>query len=213
VSVKRWLPLSGIAFVALVILAVVVLSGEHPESDASGADVLSFYDAHNIRQALAGFVLAASAPFIVFFAMSFADRLWPAGERRPLWERVLIGGSVVTAGATIAGGWVHFALADGGDQGISPEAMQALNVLDSNVWLPVNSGLGVMMLGAAGSLLASGRLPRWLGWTALALGIGLFILFVDFVALILTLIWIIVVSVMLFRAAHDDPRLAPDAAR
>ena len=78
------------------------------------------------------------------------------------------------------------------------------------VWLPVNSGLGVMMLGAAGSLLASRRLPRWLGWSALALGVGLFILFVDFVALILTLVWIIVLSVLLFRAEHDSPRLAPD---
>lgn len=204
-DVRRWMPLSGIVFVALVILAVVVLSGDHPESDASGAEILAFYDAENVRQALAAMVLAAAAPFVVFFVVSLSDRLWPAtAARPPLWDRVLVLGGVLTAAGAVAGGWVHFALADGGEQGVSPEAMQALNVLDGDVWLPVSSGLGVLMLGAAGSLLTSARLPRWLGWSALVLGVGLFILFVDFFALILTLVWIVVVSVLLLRADEEE---------
>lgn len=56
-----------------------------------------------------------------------------------------------------------------------------------------------MMLGAAGSLLGTARGYRWLGWAALVLGIALFIPFADFFALLLTLIWIIVTSVMAFR--------------
>jgi hypothetical protein len=56
------------------------------------------------------------------------------------------------------------------------------------------------MLGAAGSLLGTGRAYRWLGWAALVLGIALFIPFADFFALLLTLVWIIVTSLMMFKA-------------
>ncbi len=49
--------------------------------------------------------------------------------------------------------------------------------------------------------------PSWLGWLALLLEVALFIPFADFIALIVTLLWIIVVSVMLYMAAdrrHAD---------
>jgi hypothetical protein len=74
-----------------------------------------------------------------------------------------------------------------------------------------------MMLGAGGSLLARTRprtrLYRWLGWAALVLGIALFIPFVDFVALLLSGVWIIVTSVMLFRErAEAQYAVAPRMA-
>ena len=72
-----------------------------------------------------------------------------------------------------------------------------------------NAGFGVMMLGAAGCLLTRAGSYRWLGWIAVVLGIALFIPFADFIALILTLIWILVVSVLLFRHATAAQ---PDAA-
>ena len=56
-----------------------------------------------------------------------------------------------------------------------------------------------MMLGAAGSLIPRGS--RALGWSALVLGIALFIPFADFVALLLTGIWIIVTSILQFRGS------------
>lgn len=201
VAVRRLLPLSGIVFVVLLIVAVVGLAGDHPESDGTGAEVAAFYGDQVGRQVIAAFVLAASAPFIVFFASSFASRLWPDDHHQvSVWQRVMVAGSAVTAAAVVVAALIHFALADGADQGVSPTALQALNALDSSVWLPVNSGLGVMMLGAAGLLLKGAVLPRWLGWLALLLGVALFIPFADFIALIITLIWILAMAVMLYRS-------------
>lgn len=71
--------------------------------------------------------------------------------------------------------------------------------LDSDSWVAFNAALGVMMLGAAGCMIPSG--VRFMGWSALVLGIALFIPFADFFALVLTLVWIIVESVLLYRAA------------
>lgn len=202
-DIRRLLPLSGIAFVVLVVVPVVVLGGDHPESGGSGAEVVDAYADDVVQQGMAAFLLAASAPFIVFFASALAARLGLNGGRphRPIWERVVLAGSAVTAAAAVAAAWVHFALADGADQDVSPTALQALNVLDNNVWLPFNSGLGILMLGAAGLLLTERVLSRWMGWLALALGVALFIPFVDFIALVVALVWIIVASVMLYAAA------------
>jgi hypothetical protein len=212
---KNWLPLSGIVFVVLALVAVVGIGGSTPGSDASAAKVLSFYDEHTVRQGVAAFILAASVPFLVAFGASLATALWPReADKRPVWQLVLIGGSVLTGAALFIAALIHFALADGGDQRISGDGLQALNVLDNDFWMPLNSAFGVMMLGAAGSLLGAALAYRWLGWVALVLGIALFIPFADFFALLLTLIWIIVASVMLFRAKLGLPvhRVAPQGA-
>ena len=204
-DVRRLLPLSGIVFVALLVVPVVVLGGDTPDSDATGAEVASFYGDEVVRQGIAAFLLAASTPFLVFFASALAAHLGLGvrHEHRPIWERVVLAGSAITAAAAVLAALIHFALADGADNNASPEALQALNVLDGNVWLPFNSGLGVMMLGAAGLLLTETRLPRWLGWVALVLGVGLFIPYVDFFALVVTLIWIVAASVMLYRGSSS----------
>jgi hypothetical protein len=213
-DVRRVLPLSGVVFVILAVLAVVVLGGDTPSNDASGAEVLSFYDAHTVRQAIAAFVFAVSVPFLVFFGVSLATAAWPEGaDRRPVWQYVLIGGSGLAGAVLLVSAWVHFALADGGDNTLSPEALQALNVLDADSWVAFNSAFGVMLLGAAGCLIPRPGRHRWLAWAALVLGILLFIPFADFFALILTLVWMVVVSIMLFRGsgilAGGSPAPAP----
>jgi hypothetical protein len=194
----RLLPLSGLAFVILAVLAIVGLGGDTPDSEASAAKVASFYEAHQNRQIVAAFVLAAAVPLLAFFGVSLALALWPAeAGRRPVWPVVLAGGSLLACAAFALAAFIHFALADAADH-VAASTLQGLNVLDSDTWVVFNGGLGVMMLGAAGSLIPRAK-TRVLGWTALVLGIALFIPFADFFALLLTGIWIIVTSVLLFR--------------
>jgi hypothetical protein len=208
-DVRRVLPLSGILFVVLAVGAVAGLGGDTPADDASASEVLSFYDAHTVRQSIAAFVFAASVPFLVFFAVSLAATVpWSEGAERPgIWRHVVVAGSAVAGATLLISAWVHFALADGADNKLSGEALQGLNELDASSWMAFNAGLGVMMLGAAGCVIPRARaaLPVWLGWAALVLGIALFIPFADFFALVLTLLWIIVVSVMLFRQSEAVP--------
>ena len=198
-DVKRFLPLGGVAAVAVLVFAVAVLGGNTPGNDASGAEVASYYDAHQARGVAAAFLLAASAPLLVIFGASFAAALWPSeAGRHPVWELVLLAGSALAAGAFVGAAFLTFALADVPAK-LGTDALQALNVLDNDVWVVFNGGLGVMMLGAGGSLLARTGLYRWLGWAALALGIAFFIPYLDFVALLLSGVWILVTSVTLFR--------------
>ena len=196
---RRVMSLGGVAFVVLVVIAVVGLGGSTPGTGDSPAEIASFYDNHEVRQAISAFVLAASVPFLIVFAAMLAEAL-AAGDaaRRSTWSSVLVGGSVLTGAGVLIVALVHFSLADGaGDVG--PVALQALNVLDNDFWVAFNPALGVMMLGAAGAYLTSTVGPRWLGWSALVLGIALFIPFADFFALLLSGVWIVVSSVLLYR--------------
>jgi hypothetical protein len=163
--------------------------------------VISFYNAHDAREIASAFVLATSVPFLVFFAVALATALWP-GEAgaRPVWELVLVGGSVLAGGAILFEAAVRFALADGADH-LSASALQVLNVVGGDGWVAWNAGIGVMMLGAAGSLLSRAAGSRWLGWTALVLGILLFIPFADFFALLASGLWVLATGALMFRRA------------
>jgi hypothetical protein len=199
-TLRRLLPLSGVAFVVIALGSIVGIGGDTPTTEDSADKVFSFYADNTVQQSIAAFVFAVSAPFLIFFAISLIERTRATDDAdASIWRTVHLVGAGLMAGAVLVTSMIHFALADGADQDISPVALQALVTLDSDSWLLFNPALGVMMLGAAGLILRGAPLPSWLGWTALLFGIALFIPFADFFALILTLVWIIIVSILLFR--------------
>jgi hypothetical protein len=183
--------------VALIIVAVVGFGGGTPSESASAAKVESFYGGGPARQYIAAFLLAAAAPFVLAFAVSVASR----HADRSAWALLLVCGGTLFAASILGTAFVHFALTEAGDKGISGDALRVLNILDADTWTLFNPSLGVMMLGAAATLLARPSAPRWLAWAALVLGVALFIPLADFFALLLSGIWIVAESVMLYRRA------------
>src|SRR3954454_18412973 len=192
---KKLLPLSGIAFVAAMVVTVVGIGGSTPDTSASAQKIFSYYHAHDGRQILAAFLIAAAVPFLVFFGVSLA------GGGRSFWELVVIIGTALAATGFLLTALLHFALSDAPGSHASPDAVKTLGLLDGDFWIAVNAALGVMMLGAAGTMLQ--RRVRWLGWSAVVIGVALFIPFADFFGLLLTGVWIIAASVVLYREATE----------
>jgi hypothetical protein len=210
VVAKKWLPLSGIVFVVVALVAVIGVGGNTPDTDASASKVASYYDAHNVRQSVAAFLLAASVPFLALFAIQLAAAFELGTASATVWSRLLRVGAAVAASVLLVGAAGHFALADAANNGVAGDGIRALNVLDADGWIAWNAGLGVLMLGVAGAVLQGARvLPRWLGWIALFVAVALFIPFADFVALLLTLIFILVTSVLLWRWHETATVTAP----
>jgi hypothetical protein len=194
------LPLSGAAAVASLAIAVAVLGGDSPGSNDSPATIRAFYASHEIREMASSFITAAAAPLFVIFGVCLATSLWPStATRRPVWQIVLMVGSAVAAIGFILPALLHIALTQtANNSGVSGGALQALAGLDESSWVAFNSGMGVMMLGAAGTLLARKTYPA-LGWIALVAGIALFLPLADFFALAISGLWIITTSILLFR--------------
>ena len=199
-TTKKLLPLSGIMFVVSTLVTVIAIGGSTPDTNASAQKIFSYYDAHNGRQVLAAFLITAAVPFLVFFGVSLA-----AGGRS-FWELVVIVGTGLAATGFLLAALLHFALSDAPGNHVSPDAVKALGILDGDFWMATNAALGVLMLGAAGTMLQRG--VRSLGWTALVIGVALFIPFADFFALLLAGLWIIVTSVVLAREEGEPARAA-----
>lgn len=198
---SRWLSLSGAAAAVMVVVSFAALGGDTPGGGDSPAKISAYYGSHEVREWIAAFVLAASGPFFVIFATWLAASLWPAvpAGPRPIWHAVLTVGGGVAAACFMVAALIHIALADlANDNSVSGGALQALAGLDQSSWVAFNAGLGVLMLGAAGSLLVS-KAHAVLGWIALVAGIALFIPFADFFALIVTGLWLMWTSIALYR--------------
>jgi hypothetical protein len=211
-SLQRLMPLSGAVFVVLGLIAVIGVGGDSPDTDDPAAEVAAFYADHTGRQAAASFLLAVAIPFAIFFAAGLAARTREAAGDVPSWRYVLLGGAVLVAGTLLITAATVFAAADAAENDASAEAIQALHIFGADAWVAFNASFGVMLIGAAGCILrAATVVPRWLGWTALVLGVLLFIPFADFIALLLTLVWILVVSVVMFVRAGAG-RAAPAGA-
>ena len=209
-DIKRLFPLAGIAFVALVVLTLVV-GGSTPGSSDPTAEIASFYDQNEVRQFITSFAFAATVPFLIMFAVGLVRT---AGEdRSALWGQVAIAGAILAGGVILMTAAIHFALLDTANQDeVAQEALAALISLEGSTWLAYNAGFGVMMLGAAGVLLAGSGGRQWLGWIALVLGIALFIPVADFVALLAMLLWILVASVVQGRALRTTSTASPAPA-
>ena len=198
----RWLPASGIAFVVLAVLSIVVFGGDTPDDNASAARVASYYNAHQNREVVAAFVLAASVPFLAAFGVYLATIFPNRHAQRSVGNYLLLVGTAVASAVWLVTSLLVFALADGADR-LSASTLQGLNLLDADSWIAFNAGLGVFMLGAGATLIPATGGYRRLGWAAGGLGVLLFIPFADFIALLLTGIWILVSQ----RHAHpQQPR-------
>jgi hypothetical protein len=207
----RFAPLTGAVFVVLLIIGFIPLGGNTPDTDASASKIISFYNDHQTKEIVAIIVVALAALFLALFAVAIRDYLRDTGGG-DFWPTLaLVGGAIGVAGLFVAGG-MHFALIDGANlshnRTLSPDAMVALNALDNDNFVAFSVPLGILMFGAAGSVLKGGAaLPKWLAWVGLVLGICFFTP-VGFVAFGLTGIWIIVASILMYQRSAAPPATA-----
>jgi hypothetical protein len=200
---SRWMPLTGVLFVALVIVGGPVLVGSTPGARASGSRVIAFYAAHRGRERVGVFVLAFAFLAFLAFAGTIRGRLRAADRPDALTELLLPAAILLVAGQTVNEG-VGFALSDAPAQ-LSPGAAQALNVLSND--LVVTSAVGFLSFGVVAgiAILRGASLPRWLGWISIAIGILFVIPPIEFAGFLLFLIWVAVVSVVVARRTPGVP--------
>lgn len=204
---RDFAPLTGVLFVALVLIAFIPLGGNTPEGDDSAQKVVSFYSDHENREIVASIVLGLGAVSLLFFAATLKQRLEAVRPDRGILPTVAFGAGIIASGGFLAAATLHFALADyAGD--IQPSAAQALNAIDSDFFLPFAMGIAAMILAASLWLIRTkSLLPTWLGWVGIVLFIVSFTP-AGFVAFGLAGIWIIVVSILLYMR-EETADIAP----
>ena len=191
---QRLLPLTGVAFVVLLI-ASFAIGGEPPEASENVQEIVDHYvdnkDAIMISSIVGSLALLSFVFFIAYLRKRFDDA---SGETGIISGTLLIGAAILATGAAIDG-TIQFALAEGVED-IDPVAVQALQALWDNDFLPMALGLATVVLSAGIGVIKTGLLPKWLGWVAIALVVVMFTP-LGFAGFIGSTLWILIASVLL----------------
>jgi hypothetical protein len=205
----EWLaPLTGVAFVVLVIISFLI-AGEPPSADDPVEEIVDHYIDNKDSVQIGAFLGTVAGTLLVFFFGYVRKVLRAAeGEGGMLSLLSLVGAVIIALGAAIDG-TIAFAIAEAADD-IEPTSVQTLQALWDNDFLPFALGTQVLWFATGISIVRHGALPKWLGWVAIAFGI-VSLTPIGFFAFLVGVVWILVVSIMLTMRARGGS--APPAAR
>jgi hypothetical protein len=197
---ERLAPLTGVVFVALAIVSII-LSGSTPDSTDTTAGVVGFWQAHDSREMTSGLLGALAVVFFLWFLGSLRSALGRSERQSERLATTVFAGFLVFAVGLLSILGFQFAAADVADNsGVAPEVVGTLSVLQSDFFFPLSVGLIVGFLSSAVAIWRYGAFPRWLAYLAIVAAI-LFVTPAFFVGLPLAGIWVLVVSVLMYQEA------------
>jgi hypothetical protein len=192
----RLVPLAGVLFVVLTVLSLFI-AGEPPDADDSIREVVEYYDDHEAANIVGSLLEVLGGVSLLFFAASLRRRIRRDEDGGGVLSVVVIAGGAVAAAGIGVDAAIRFALTDTvGD--IDPAATQTLNALWSDFFFPMVLGIGALVLATSIAGLRTTVIPTWLAW----IGFVIFIVFftpAGFVAFLVSALWILVVSILLWR--------------
>jgi hypothetical protein len=187
---KDWLfALTGVGFVVFLMLSFII-GGEPPDADEPIQEIVEHYVDDKDSIMVGSLLGAIAAVFLVFFANYLRDLM---RESRTS-ATILAGASIVAVGAGVDI-TISFALAEAAED-IEPTAVQALQALWDNDFMPMAIGIVIFLFSVGASILATGALPKWLAWVAIALAV-IGVTPLGWVSAMGAALWILVTSVML----------------
>ena len=200
--------LGGIYAVLFVIASILL--GE-PGSGTAGATVVKYYHDHQATETVGVFAVAFAVVALTFFLASLRRTLSATDEGRCLANVVTAGGAVYAAGLMTMTA-LTVALIDAAKSNM-PATAQTLNVLSSDMWLPVVVGLALLGLGTGVSALRSATLPKWLGWASVAFGLLALAGPAGGIAFLVAPAWALVIGIVIMRSSRSAATLAGPAAQ
>jgi hypothetical protein len=227
---ERYAWVAGIVFVvATVVEAAVGFTGVKISQNDSAAKIAGALADHRKRVLLLAYLsVVYAAAFPIYLSKLYRLLRGPADRAGFLAPLVLIGGTVFVVLHAVSDIGIYALLGSKlatygaqHDLGLSYALYLMTFALDS-----VGDVFGSLFALAAGVLVVrTGALPRWLGWTAIVVGILLFLqgftlggvvatfgLGIDGVGFVLLLTFVLVSSVILLKRESSTSHTAPGAA-
>jgi hypothetical protein len=214
-GLARWAALGGVLYVVLFVIGTILLFDGAPNSDASPARVIAYYqDGGHRNKIMFGWLVAGLGIF--FF-------LWFLASLRQAVRRVEGGDGFLTALTTI-GGVIYAALAfaaialnvgvrtmsdDTYKHTVYPGLIHAANDASYVMHATGGAGAAAMIIAATLAFMRAGAIPKWSGWVGIVLGV-LALASIIFFPQAAIGIWLLAVSIWLFvRSPRDNAVAAP----
>lgn len=196
--VSKWAPLSGIAFLVLVIAGG--LYGGMPPSEKglkSAEELAAAYVAQGDRLMVATFVMGLGLVFLIYFGSVLKTALDAGSAATSCLSRAAFAGVIVFVAGAATDFTLVVAMVEAAKDKVDPVAIQALSIYFQNDWVPFAIGVLTLMSASAISILKYGGLPKWLGWLAALVAVVGLIPPIGFFALPGAGLWILLASIML----------------
>lgn len=204
-SLRRLAPLTGIPFAILLVVTFVTPSS--PDTHDTGAQVISHYNDHHSAHLIGDICGAVAVVFFLFFISALRSFFKDKEGADGLSMAAFAGGILIAVGGAVFTS-LDVALIDARHD-ITPQAAQALNVLSNDFFFPFEIGLIVFALSTGLAIIASGALPKWLGWIMVVIGVVAFTP-VGFFGFFVVLVWSVIVAILIYR--RTGPAAATPAA-
>ncbi len=168
---KEWLvPLTGVAFIVVGIVGFLI-GGEPKSADEPVNEVVDFYLDNKDSVQIGAIFGVAAGVILIFFGAYLRKVLRAAAGEGEILSLVSFIGLVLVALGFAIDGTIAFSLAEAADD-IDPIAVQSLQALWDNDFLPIMLGVLAFLWATGISVIRSGALPKWLGWLMIVLGIA-----------------------------------------
>lgn len=207
---ERWAPLSGVIAVVLWIVGIIILS-TNAEGN-KGPKILASYLHHENGILLGGFLWSLGVIFFIWFLGSLRVRLLAAEGPTGRLTALAYGGGIAAATIAVLMPGPDMAGALSNDD-IDASAAAAIHNLSVAFFIGVEYIAPVMFFACAVAAFRYGAMPKWLAWISLLIGIVLLIGPIGWAALIFaTPIWVVIVSIWLYRTTEKPARMGAPAA-
>ena len=202
-GIARWASLGGILYVVLFVIGVIVMFDGEPDSDASPAKVIAYYQDSGHRDRISiGWIVAGLGIFFFLWFLSSLRRTVRRheGEDGFLTALTTIGG-VVYATLAFAAIAVNVGIRTMSDDTyrhqVFPELIHAADDASYVMHATGAAGLGAMIIALSLAFMWGAVWPKWAGWLGVAVGIlaiGAIFFFTQWIFLL----WILIVSIVMF---------------
>jgi hypothetical protein len=194
---------AGLAGVILILAPVVVGTRQEPTFDATAIEVLTYYRSPDTPgAAFRSFVFTVGLITFVWFVVTLTTLLRRAEGEAPWRSTIAMASGVLLAALVLNGNEVAAAFrANDLDPQIARYAFDEAHVAFANAWV----ALGSFAVCCGWVIASTGFLPRWLGWLAIASGVGLALCRISWTGGIWLLpygifwLWVIIVAMLLLR--------------
>ena len=199
-ALERAAPLSGIAFLALLISSFIV-GGSPPDAGDPTRIVVAFWREHADAQIASALLGGFAAIFLVWFGGVVRTTFREADDAPGRLAATTFGGFLLIAAGGLALSGFQFTAADTvGD--VPATVTQTLAALNQDFFFLLDGGVLVTVFTTAAATLRHRTLPRWFGYLSLVVGV-IFLTPAFVVAFPAFGIWMIVLSVLILRAGRN----------
>jgi len=211
-SVARWTILGGVLYVVFFVIGTIVLFDGPPDGDAAPGKVIQYYSDSGHRDRVnTGWILITLAVFCLLWFIAALRRAVSSVDGEGILTAVVsIGGGIYAAlafASVALNAGIRTMSDDTFQHRVYPELIHAAGDVSWVMHATGAVGLGAMIIAASFAFMWGGIWPTWAGWLGVVVGI-LSLASIAFFPQFLFLLWILVVSIVIFLRSRPASPVA-----